>query len=72
MVAKWSEIFNTGPLTTRVHMSDYFKLKINEENKASSDGAQRVGRLEYGVYDQPPPSDGPQALKLSLYGSETR
>ena len=52
LVAKWSEIFGTGPLTARIYMSDYFKVKINEENEASGDGAQRVGRFEYGAYDQ--------------------
>ena len=51
MVAKWSEIFGTGPLTTRIYRSDYFKMKINEENEASVDGAQRVGRFEYVAYD---------------------
>jgi hypothetical protein len=59
MVAKWSEIFDTGPLATRVHMSDYFKVKINEEHEASGDGVQRVGRFEYGVYDQPTPMRWP-------------
>ena len=33
-------------------MSDYFKVKINEENEASSDREQRVGIFEYEVCDQ--------------------
>ena len=59
MVAKWSEIFDTGSLATRIHMSDYFKVNIDEEHEVSGDGAQRVGRFEYGVYDQPTPMRWP-------------
>ena len=69
LVAKWSEIFGTGPQTTRIYMSDYFKVKINEENESSSDGAQRVGRFEYGAYEQPTPTRWPprtQAVPMWL------
>ena len=75
MVAKWSEIFDTGSLATRVHMSDYFKVKINEENEASSDGEQRVGRFEYGVCDQPTPTRWPtstQAVPIWLKDTLTK
>ena len=63
MVAKWSEIFDTGSLATRVHMSDYFKVKINKENESSSDGEQRVGIFEYVVCDQPTPTRWPTSTQ---------
>ena len=61
---KWSEIFDTGPLAARVYMPDYFKVKINEEHEKSGDVAQRVGRFEYGVYDQLSPMRWPAPLRL--------
>ena len=38
-------------------------MKINEENEASSDGEQRVGRFEYGVCDQPTPTRWPTSTQ---------
>ena len=54
MVAKRSEIVDTGSLATRVHMSDYFKVKINEENEASSDVKHRWADLNMGCVTSPP------------------
>ena len=36
-------------------MSDSYKVKINEEDEADESGETRVGRFEYGEWEQPNP-----------------
>ena len=36
-------------------MSDFYKVKINEEDEEDESGETRVGRFEYGEWEQPKP-----------------
>ena len=54
-MALWSDIFGKGKLAKRIILSDFYRVKINEEDEEDPKGSLRVGRFEYGQFEQPTP-----------------
>ncbi len=45
-MVKWNDVFGDSPVARRIIMSDFYKVKINEEDEADESGETRVGRFE--------------------------
>ena len=55
LVVKWNDVFGDSAVARRIIMSDFYKVKINEEDEEDESGETRVGRFEYGEWEQPKP-----------------
>ena len=50
-MVKWNVVFGDSTVARRIIMSDFYKVKINEEDEDDESGETRVGRFEYEEWE---------------------